>query len=111
MITRHSLAAALGVAAVILGVGGGIVATHTVGSAHRNPAVQGPEPGPVVDLPEPATCRTVPGSSSAASQRAAGNVTVTRVRLLVVRRSRPSRCARTRLHDDRQSQAGTTTFA
>jgi hypothetical protein len=62
MITRHKLAAAVGVAAVILGIGGGIVATHAVGSAApKSPAVQGPEPGPVVDLPEPGDVPDGPG--------------------------------------------------
>ena len=37
MITRHKVAAAFAVAAVILGIGGGIAATHAMGSAARKP--------------------------------------------------------------------------
>jgi hypothetical protein len=62
MITRHKFAAALAVAAVILGIGGGIVATHAVGGASpQGPAVQGPQNGPVVDLPEPGDVPDGPG--------------------------------------------------
>jgi hypothetical protein len=53
MITRHKVAAAFAVAAVILGIGGGMAATHAMGSAApQAPAVQGPEGGPAVDMPE-----------------------------------------------------------
>ena len=62
MIARHKLAAAFAVAAVILGIGGGIVATHAVGTAApQTPAVQGPDNGPVVDLPEPGDVPDGPG--------------------------------------------------
>ena len=62
MIARHKLAAAFAVAAVVLGIGGGIVATHAVGSATpQGPAVQGPVPGPVVDVPEPGDVPDGPG--------------------------------------------------
>ena len=62
MIARHRLAAAFAVAAVILGIGGGIVATHAVGSAApQAPAVQGPDNGPTADLPEPGDVPDGPG--------------------------------------------------
>jgi hypothetical protein len=54
MITRHKVAAAFAVTAVILGVGGGIAATHAMGSAApQSPAVQGPANSSPADLPEP----------------------------------------------------------
>lgn len=54
MNTRRNLAAAFAVAAVILGIGGGIAATHALGrAAPQAPTVQGPQNGPAVDLPEP----------------------------------------------------------
>jgi len=62
MITRHKVAAAFAVAAVILGIGGGMAATHTMGSAApQAPAVQGPEGGPAVDMPEPGDEPDAPG--------------------------------------------------
>jgi hypothetical protein len=62
MITRHTVAAGFAVAAVILGIGGGIAATHAMGSAApQAPAVQGPEGGPAVDLPEPGDVPDAPG--------------------------------------------------
>jgi len=62
MVTRHKVAAGFAVAAVILGIGGGIAATHAMGStAPQAPAVQGPENGPAVDLPEPGDVPDAPG--------------------------------------------------
>jgi hypothetical protein len=62
MIARHKIAAAVAVTAVILGIGGGIVATHALGGATPpSPAVQGPNNGPVVDLPEPGDVPDGPG--------------------------------------------------
>ena len=62
MITRHKFAAAFAVAAMILGIGGGLVATHAVGTAApQAPAVQTPENGPAVDLPEPGDVPDAPG--------------------------------------------------
>jgi hypothetical protein len=62
MSTRHKVAAGFAVAAVILGIGGGIAATHTTGSAApQAPAVQGPESGPAVDLPETGDVSDAPG--------------------------------------------------
>lgn len=62
MIARHKLAAAFAVAAVIFGIGGEIVATHTVGNAGPPaPVVQGPDNGPAVDLPEPGDVPDGPG--------------------------------------------------
>jgi hypothetical protein len=62
MIARHKLAAAFAVAAVIFGIGGGIVATHAVGNAGPPaPAVQGPNNSPAVDLPEPGDVPDGPG--------------------------------------------------
>lgn len=62
MITRHKFAAAFAVAAVMLGIGGGIAAAQSVGSAApQAPAVQGPENGPAVDLPEPGDVPDTPG--------------------------------------------------
>jgi hypothetical protein len=58
MTTRHKAAAAFVVAAVALGIGGGIVATHAMGNATPpSPAVQ----GPVADLPEPGDVPDGPG--------------------------------------------------
>ena len=62
MITRHKFAAAFAAAAVMLGIGGGIAAAQSVGSAApQAPAVQGPENGPAVDLPEPGDVPDTPG--------------------------------------------------
>lgn len=62
MITRHKFAAAFAVAAVTLGIGSGIAAAQSVGSAApQAPAVQGPENGPAVDLPEPGDVPDTPG--------------------------------------------------
>jgi hypothetical protein len=58
MATRHKAATAFAVAAVVLGIGGGIVATHSMGNAApQSPAVQ----GPVADLPEPGDVPDGPG--------------------------------------------------
>ena len=58
MTTRHKVAGAFAVAAVALGIGGGIVATHAMGNATpQSPAVQ----GPVADLPEPGDVPDGPG--------------------------------------------------
>jgi hypothetical protein len=62
MITGHKFAAAFAVAAVMLGIGGGIAAAQSVGSAApQAPAVQGPENGPAVDRPEPGDVPDMPG--------------------------------------------------
>jgi hypothetical protein len=62
MITRNEVAAAIAVAAVSLGIGGGIAATHALSSAaSKTPAVPGPHNGPVVDLPEPGDVPDRPG--------------------------------------------------
>jgi hypothetical protein len=62
MITRHKIGAAFAVAALMLGIGGGIAAAHTMGSAvPQTPAVQGPANGPAVDVPEPGDVPDMPG--------------------------------------------------
>ncbi|HEX4560103.1 MAG TPA: hypothetical protein VH166_13150 [Mycobacterium sp.] len=62
MITRHKIAATLAAAAVVLGVGGGIAAVQSVSSAApQAPAVQSPQSGPAVDLPEPGDVPDTPG--------------------------------------------------
>ena len=61
MITHQKIAAAFAVAAV-LGVGGGLGVAHSAGSpAPQAPAVQAPQNGPTVDLPEPGDVPDTPG--------------------------------------------------
>ena len=62
MITRQKIAATFAVAAAVLSVGGGLGAARSVGSpAPQAPAVQAPQNGPAVDLPEPGDVADAPG--------------------------------------------------
>ena len=62
MITHQKVAATFAVAAAVLSVGAGLGAAHSLGSAApQAPAVQAPQNGPAVDLPEPGDVPDTPG--------------------------------------------------